>query len=81
MILSLVVSCSKEDDSYSITGKTKQEVFMMRTWKSTSWTDSSATGTMETLSDCEMDDTYTFTSKTKCLWKGNSNKCNSTEEA
>lgn len=81
MLLSLVVSCSKEDDSYSITGKTQQEVFMMRTWKSTSWTDSTSSGTLETLSACEMDDTYTFTSKTKCLWKGNSNKCNSAEDA
>ena len=54
---------------------------MMRTWKSTSWTDSTSSGTIETLSACEMDDTYTFTSKSKCLWKGNSNKCNSGEDA
>jgi hypothetical protein len=71
-----IASCEKdpanEDD---ITGKTKQEVFKMRTWRSISFTDSSSAGVEETYGPCEKDDTYQFTSNTAVTWKNNSVKC------
>lgn len=72
-----IASCGKEGNNPDdITGKTNQEIFMMKTWKSVSFTDSSSEGIIETMGACDKDDTYTFTSTTKCLWKANQ-KCNS----
>jgi hypothetical protein len=71
-----IASCADESNNPDdITGKTNQEVFMMRTWKSVSFTDSSSEGIIETMNACDKDDTYTFTSTSKCLWKANG-KCN-----
>lgn len=78
--MGFIGSCTKEEaDPDDITGKNNQQIFMMKTWRSISFTDSSDNGVIETLNECDKDDQYTFTSGTKYTWKANG-VCNSTDE-
>lgn len=48
-----------------ITGKTKQEIFMMQKWKVASWIDSSELyPNVDVLDDCQKDDSYNFNGTT-----------------
>ena len=77
-----IASCKEESNSGTsddITGKTTQQVMMMRAWKTTSFKDSSENGTIETYDVCSRDDSYQFTSTTAYTWNDNSVKCNETD--
>lgn len=70
-----VAACKKSSTSSNtsggnidISGKTKQEVFMMQKWKIGSWTDSNSNlGLQDLLDACEKDDSYTFSTTTSYL--------------
>ncbi len=77
-----IASCGKDDGGSSssddITGKTTQQVFMMHSWKTTSFKDSSENGVIESYDACSRDDSYQFTSATAYTWNDNSVKCDPT---
>ena len=78
--MGFIGSCTKDEaNPDDITGKNNQQIFMMKTWRSISFTDSSFNGVEETLSECDKDDQYTFTSTTKYTWKANG-VCNPDDE-
>ena len=80
-----IASCGKDDGGSSssddITGKTTQQVFMMHSWKTTSFKDSSENGVIESYDACSRDDSYQFTSATAYTWNDNSNKCDPSNPA
>lgn len=81
LAMGFLASCGKDSTSSTgngnidITGKTKQQVFMMQPWRSISFKDSSSAGIQETFLDCEKDDVYTFKTTTSVNWQAKT-KCN-----
>lgn len=55
---------SNNNGTIDISGKTKQEVFMLHSWALTSWIDSGQGEKTESIETCKKDDTYDFTSTT-----------------
>lgn len=83
--LGFIASCEKDSTtaavSDDITGKTTQQVLMMRAWKSISFKDSSESGNVETYDVCSRDDTYQFTTTTSYIWNDNASRCDKTAPA
>lgn len=52
---------TNNNGTIDISGKTKQEVFMMHSWKLTSWIDSGQGEKTESIEPCKQDDVYNFT--------------------
>lgn len=63
-----------------ITGKTRQQVFMIQKWNLISWRDSSHAQDSEALSACDKDDTYEFKSTTKFTQNRGTKKCSPSEK-
>ncbi len=68
-----IAACKKtttttDDGTPDVSGKTKQQVFMMQKWKVGTWTDSNTSIGIEDYNDaCTKDDNYSFTSSTQYL--------------
>ena len=67
-----IVSDNKAID---ISGKTKQEVFMLHSWELSSWLDSSSQDQVENIEACAKDDFYTFNSTSQVQVNRNAIKC------
>jgi hypothetical protein len=83
--IGFLASCSDEGGSNNnngtidISGKTKQEVFMMHSWKLTSWIDSGQGEKTESIEQCKQDDVYDFTSTTS-FKVTNNQKCDPSDK-
>ncbi len=66
-------------NAIDISGKTKQEVFMLHSWEMSSWLDSSAQDQVENIEACAKDDYYTFTSTSQVQVNRNTIKCTAGE--
>jgi hypothetical protein len=64
-----------------ISGKTKQEVFMMHAWDLSSWNDSSSQDNFDNIEACMKDDFYTFITTSQVEINRSSVKCDPTEAA
>ena len=64
-----------------ISGKTKQEVFMMHAWDLSSWNDSSSQDNVSNIDACMKDDYYTFITTSQVEINRSSVKCDPTEAA
>jgi hypothetical protein len=64
-----------------ISGKTKQEVFMMHAWDLSSWNDSSSQDNFDNVEACMKDDYYTFITTSQVEINRSSVKCDPTEAA
>ena len=62
-------------NAIDISGKTKQEVFMLHSWEMSSWLDSSSQDQVESIDACKKDDFYTFNSTTQVQVNRNTIKC------
>lgn len=62
-----------------ISGKTKQEVFMMHAWELSSWNDSSSQDNFDNIEACMKDDFYSFISTSQVEVNRSSVKCDPTE--
>lgn len=82
--LGFIASCedggnSNNNGTVDITGKTKQEVFMMHSWKLTSWIDSGQGEKTESIEACKQDDVYDF-STTTSFTVTNNQKCDPSDK-
>ncbi len=78
LTLLLASSCdslSSNKGAIDISGKTKQEVFMLHGWELSSWIDSSFQDKYDNIEPCMKDDVYTFIS-TNQLEINTNTKCN-----
>lgn len=64
-----------------ISGKTKQEVFMLHAWDLSSWNDSSSQDNYDNIEACMKDDFYTFISTSQVEINRSSVKCDPAEVA
>jgi hypothetical protein len=64
-----------------ISGKTKQEVFMLHAWDLSSWNDSSSQDNYDNIEACMKDDFYTFISTSQVEINRSSLKCDPAEVA
>lgn len=64
-----------------ISGKTKQEVFMMHAWDLSSWNDSSSQDNFDNVEACMKDDYYTFITTSQVEINRSKVKCDPTEAA
>ncbi|MBL7812582.1 MAG: hypothetical protein JNL57_10200 [Bacteroidetes bacterium] len=62
-----------------ITGKTRQEIFMVRPWRILNWKDSSKAGIFENIETCSHDNTYTFSTNSNLILDRGAVQCNSAE--
>jgi hypothetical protein len=64
----------------NVSGKTKQEIFMIQKWRLISWRDSAHTGIESPgIDNCAKDDTYDFKTTSKYTLNRGSNKCDAGE--
>jgi len=66
-------------NAIDISGKTKQEVFMLHSWELSSWLDSSSQDQVENIEACAKDDFYTFSTTSQFQVNRNTIKCNTGE--
>lgn len=64
-----------------ISGKTKQEVFMLHAWDLSSWNDSSSQDNYDNIEACMKDDFYTFISTSQVEINRSTSKCDPAEAA
>ena len=62
-----------------ISGKTKQEVFMLHAWDLSSWNDSSSQDNVSNIDACMKDDYYTFITTSQVEINRSSLKCDPSE--
>ncbi len=72
-------STNNNNGTIDISGKTKQEVFMMHSWKLTSWIDSGQGEKTESIEQCKQDDVYDFTT-TSSFKVTNNQKCDPSDK-
>lgn len=82
--LGFIASCedggtTNNNGKVDISGKTKQEVFMMHSWKLTSWIDSGQGEKTESIEQCKQDDVYDF-STTTSFKVTNNQKCDPSDK-
>ena len=81
--LFLITGCDSgsktNGNAIDISGKTKQEVFMLHPWELSSWLDSSSQDQIDNIEACMKDDYYTFTSTSQDQVNRNSIKCTAGE--
>jgi hypothetical protein len=70
---------NNNNGTVDISGKTKQEVFMMHSWKLTSWIDSGQGEKTESIEQCKQDDVYDFTT-TSSFKVTNNQKCDPSDK-
>lgn len=68
-------SGSSNGGAIDISGKTKQEVFMLHAWDLSSWNDSSSQDNVSNIDACMKDDFYTFISTSQVEINRSSLKC------
>lgn len=66
-------------NAIDISGKTKQEVFMLHSWELSSWLDSSSQDQIENIEACAKDDFYTFSTTSQFQVNRNTIKCTAGE--
>lgn len=74
-------SSSSNGGAIDISGKTKQEVFMLHAWDLSSWNDSSSQDNFSNIDACMKDDFYNFISTSQVEINRGSLKCDPTEAA
>lgn len=62
-----------------ITGKTKQQIFMIQKWTILNWRDSSHLGDYEAIENCMKDDKYEFKSTSSYTLNRGTSKCDPSE--
>lgn len=70
----------KKTNAIDISGKTKQEVFMLHSWELSSWKDSSAIDKVENIETCSKDDFYSFVTTAQMEINRNNIKCDPSEK-
>lgn len=83
--LMALVSCGGDktnntNGTIDISGKTKQEVFMLHSWALTSWIDSGQGEKTESIDACKQDDVYNFTTTTN-MQVTNNVKCDPSDNS
>jgi hypothetical protein len=77
--LLFITGCDSDTKSngnaIDISGKTKQEVFMLHSWELSSWLDSSSQDQVENIEACAKDDFYTFNTTSQVQVNRNTVKC------
>ena len=74
-------STGSNGGAIDISGKTKQEVFMLHAWDLSSWNDSSSQDNVSNIDPCMKDDFYTFISTSQVEINRSAVKCDPAEAA
>ena len=74
-------SGSSNGNAIDISGKTKQEVFMLHAWELSSWNDSSSQDNYSNIDACMKDDFYNFISTSQVEINRGAQKCDPADPA
>ncbi|MFM7639225.1 MAG: hypothetical protein ACKO67_05785 [Bacteroidota bacterium] len=74
-------SGSSNGNAIDISGKTKQEVFMLHAWELSSWNDSSSQDNYSNIDACMKDDFYNFISTSQVEINRGAQKCDPMDPA
>jgi len=74
-------SGSSNGNAIDISGKTKQEVFMLHAWELSSWNDSSSQDNYSNIDACMKDDFYNFISTSQVEINRGAQKCDPSDPA
>ncbi|MFN6292577.1 MAG: hypothetical protein ACK4ZQ_00715 [Bacteroidota bacterium] len=83
LVVLFAASCGSDGTNggaIDISGKTKQEVFMMHAWDLSSWNDSSSQDNYDNIEACMKDDFYSFISTSQVEINRASLKCDDAEK-
>lgn len=83
VVVLFAASCGSEGTkggAIDISGKTKQEVFMMHAWDLSSWNDSSSQDNYDNIEACMKDDFYSFISTSQVEINRSTLKCDPAEK-